>query len=229
MADKLDSDQTLVEPDESSGSMKATPYFEDFLFQLVADIGGEGGDTPTDALNLFSVNRVLPPRVNQIRRDLDELGQLVSSLNLNPKINNQQRIIASLEQVINTSNGLRGKVNGQQRRIEDLNQLVAELMSRNGRLYSLIKDIGFTSQEIVTGATTGTTNGNQLWTCNNSGTATLTLNTTPRDKEQLHISRRNALVNLVGVVDGVANPSIAAQFDAPHLSFSTAAGEWMTI
>lgn len=42
MADKLDIDQALMEFDPQTKEMKATPYFEDYLFQFVNDLGGEG-------------------------------------------------------------------------------------------------------------------------------------------------------------------------------------------
>lgn len=42
MAEKLDVDQPLMQQDPVTGEMKATPYFEDYLFQFVNDLGGEG-------------------------------------------------------------------------------------------------------------------------------------------------------------------------------------------
>lgn len=51
MADNLDADQALVEADPDTKKYKATSYFEDYLYKIVADLGGEGG---TGIDDLFS-------------------------------------------------------------------------------------------------------------------------------------------------------------------------------
>ncbi|MCK5609556.1 hypothetical protein KAR91_47215 [Candidatus Pacearchaeota archaeon] len=48
MANNLNTDQALVEADPVTKELKATAYFEDFLYDIVADIGGEGGSSIAD-------------------------------------------------------------------------------------------------------------------------------------------------------------------------------------
>ncbi len=43
MADFLDLAMPIVEKDDN-GDLIATPYFEDYLFQIINSIGGEGSD-----------------------------------------------------------------------------------------------------------------------------------------------------------------------------------------
>jgi hypothetical protein len=48
MADYLDIALPITEKDPQTGEVKATPYFEDYLYQLVKATGGEGSETITE-------------------------------------------------------------------------------------------------------------------------------------------------------------------------------------
>ena len=48
MADYLDIALPIIEKDPDTGEFKATPYFEDYLYQLVQATGGEGAETVTE-------------------------------------------------------------------------------------------------------------------------------------------------------------------------------------
>ena len=48
MADYLDIALPIIEKDPDTGELKATPYFEDYLYQLVQATGGEGAETVTE-------------------------------------------------------------------------------------------------------------------------------------------------------------------------------------
>jgi len=47
-ANYLDADQALVEQDPATGELKATTYFEDYLYQIISTIGGEGSTLVSD-------------------------------------------------------------------------------------------------------------------------------------------------------------------------------------
>jgi len=51
MASYLDIAQPIIEIDKDTGEMKATPYFEDYLFQLVQSTGGEGSELISTVIN----------------------------------------------------------------------------------------------------------------------------------------------------------------------------------
>lgn len=48
MADNLDADLAIVVQDPETKEFKATPYFEDYLYKLVATVGGEGSTIISD-------------------------------------------------------------------------------------------------------------------------------------------------------------------------------------
>ncbi len=47
MASDLDVDQAIAYEDPITKELKATPYFEDYLFQVIQEFGGEGSDNPS--------------------------------------------------------------------------------------------------------------------------------------------------------------------------------------
>lgn len=50
-AENLDTDQAIVEKDPHTGALKATAYFEDYLYKIVATLGGEGSTIIQDLVN----------------------------------------------------------------------------------------------------------------------------------------------------------------------------------
>ena len=72
-----------------------------------------------------------------------------------------------------------------------------------------------------------TISSNAIILCNNSSAIDIILGST--NERMVYIKRRDALVNLIGTVDGVVNPSIVFKWDSTTLVYSTATGEWSTI
>ena len=107
MADNLDIGQPLVEPDPDTGELKATPYFEEYLFQIVQLQGGEGSTLPDNIdqlANLGSGWVSLLPRVTEVEKTT---------------IDNTQNIALILSEIGN----LRALIGKQEQRIMDMEQL----------------------------------------------------------------------------------------------------------
>jgi hypothetical protein len=198
----------IVALDDDSGDYKATPYFEDYLFQLVNAMGGEGSEATPDSVQLSALHQQLIP--------------------LQGKASALEKGLANIEHPDQSM--LRAKSANQSAEIEALTQLISSLLSQNASLRSALSSIKkFTLKEIESGDTAYTTTGNQKITCNNTAAATITLNTTPVDGEELILKRKAAAVNLIGTVDGDVNPVIAFKYDSPHLCFTRSTGEWSII
>lgn len=211
MAENLDIDQPIVLVDPDTKEYKATPYFEDYLFQLVEDLGGEGStSSANDALDLSTMLLPLlgmPPKIDGNEKDIDDLEQVTA--------------------MVQPLFSLVPKVDCNEKNIEELEQLVASLTSENSLLRSIISRFKFLKSEtIAAGGTTFTTTTDQDITCLNTAAATVTLNTNPVDGEEVIVARREALVTISGAIDGDTSLVIVFQFDTPHLRFSLAAGEW---
>ena len=50
MADYLDSDLAICEVDPVTKEIKATPYFEDYLYKIISTLGGEGSTAVSDII-----------------------------------------------------------------------------------------------------------------------------------------------------------------------------------
>jgi hypothetical protein len=89
-----------------------------------------------------------------------------------------------------------------------------------------------TSNIVEIGATdtTYTTDGTEsVIICNNTSTATITLNVNPSNGETVAIKRRSALVNFTGTIDGSPTESLALIYDSYRLIYTTVTGEWSKI
>lgn len=69
MAELLDSDQEIVEKDLATGGLKATEYFEDYLFRIIEGLGGEG------SANILSLIK----STDRIRARLSDLENRIGS------------------------------------------------------------------------------------------------------------------------------------------------------
>lgn len=74
-----------------------------------------------------------------------------------------------------------------------------------------------------------TTTGNELVSCNNTGSIIVTLNTSPANDERVLVKRRDGAVTVNGLIDGITNKVLNAQFDSLSLVFLTANAEWSII
>lgn len=62
MADLLDTDLPIAEIID--GEIKVTPYFEEFLFQIINTVGGEGGKDISDHTNLSNIGTNTHPQLD---------------------------------------------------------------------------------------------------------------------------------------------------------------------
>jgi hypothetical protein len=101
-------------------------------------------------------------------------------------------------------------------------------VSENARLKALVSEINnFKVVNLDASTTTYTTTGNEIIICNNTGSLDLTLNTTPKDAEELHVKRNaSGAVNFIGNIDGSTTEAIASVNDGIHLIYTLAQGEW---
>lgn len=91
----------------------------------------------------------------------------------------------------------------------------------NKNLYSL--------ESIAAGETAFTATGNHVVLCNNTATATITLDTTPFDGQQLIVKRRAGEVQFSGTVDGRTDYAVGPQYNCLHLIYADSTGEWSVI
>lgn len=103
MADLLDADLAIVEKDPITKEFKATPYFEDYLYKLVATLGGEGSTIIKDIENIV------------VAADkLDYMFALVKALKnqVDEAVNNIDRPVldSTVKQILYDTAGFIGKV-----------------------------------------------------------------------------------------------------------------------
>jgi len=103
MADYLDSDLAIAEVDPITKKIKATAYFEDYLYKIISTIGGEGSTAISDIINTV------------IAADkLDYMFSLIKSLKtqMDEVINNADRPVldATVKQILYDTAGFIGKV-----------------------------------------------------------------------------------------------------------------------
>ena len=104
-------------------------------------------------------------------------------------------------------------------------------------LQAMIDEIDFSNRleadkeklEIIDVIADFTTTSSQICICNNTTPITLTLNDSPDDGEELIIKRLGSSVVVSGAIDGATSKTIASKYDAPHLVYTVAAGEWSII
>jgi hypothetical protein len=102
MAEYLDTDLPIVEIDPVTKELKATPYFENYLYNIIFSLGGEGAE-PVSGNN--EVNHAvdipaLSARVKFLQRTIDELGNEL----------NDHRLEATVKQIAIDTAGFRGRV-----------------------------------------------------------------------------------------------------------------------
>ena len=206
MANFLDIALPIVEKNEL-GEFRATPYFEDYLFQIINSIGGEGAETSLDdSLSLLvAANQA---KVSKLEKDLLNIDHPNQSM-------------------------LTSKISAHDERLSNLEQLVSELSSENAYLRALLGKLSvFNVVELAAGDTTYTTSGNTILICNNTGLATVTLNATAANKEEVIIVRNAAGgVNVTAVkkISGKTIKTILRRYTSPRHIFTTIADSWSVI
>jgi len=88
MANYLDIALPIIEKDPATGEFKATPYFEDYLYQIVRATGGEGSETITE-IEVASLNADKVPYlyglVLQLKSDTAKFNTLIKKVNYTAK------------------------------------------------------------------------------------------------------------------------------------------------
>ncbi|GAF74808.1 unnamed protein product [marine sediment metagenome] len=91
MADKLDINQDLILVDDLTKGLKATPYFEDFLYKIIHSIGGEGVSIGDEVFGVnVSSNPILPAQIKSLA---GRVGTL-ESMSINPILPTQLNSLA---------------------------------------------------------------------------------------------------------------------------------------
>ena len=220
---------------------KATPYFEDYLFQIIQSVGGENSLNLDDVQALIKsqssakinkntgdikalINSIKPvnnTKINKNAKNIESLHSLISPTN-NAKINNNTRSIESLRNLARPNNN--AKISNQGKTINGLLQLVSQLMTSNGRLQAKINSLTLKGIEIPAGGVALTTSGNQRIICNNTDPAIITLNASPKGGERLQIIRRDAGISIAGIINGSTPTSIPSKYDILDLVYTNFGG-----
>lgn len=119
------------------------------------------------------------------------------------------------------------EVSAEMQIVHDLLERVEDLESRSFSAGLDIKRLE--TYTLEAGDTALTTTGDQWVPCLNTAAATVTLNLTPDDGEDVIIWRGNAQVTVSGAINGGTSLVIANKYDAPHLKYSLDAGEWAIV
>ena len=117
---------------------------------------------------------------------------------------------------------------------ESLSQLTHDLLERVEELESISFSLGVEVKSLETyalnpGDTTLTTTGDQWVPCLNTASATVTLNLTPNDGEDVIVWRGGPPVTVLGAINGGASIVIKNRYDAPHFKYSLDAEEWAIV
>lgn len=91
MADFLDTDMGLIF-DAKGNELKATPYFEDYLYKVIASLGGEGSTRISDITNtviaadkvdpMFSLVKSMKTQLNELDTDNPILDAKVKDIDI---------------------------------------------------------------------------------------------------------------------------------------------------
>lgn len=76
MAENLNTDLAIVYKDPDTGAFLPTSYFEDYLFNIIEEFGGEGVKLPSDSFDLSSY----PPDLATVSAQLKSLIHKVDDI-----------------------------------------------------------------------------------------------------------------------------------------------------
>lgn len=105
MADYLDVNLAICEIDPVTNQIKATPYFEDYLYKIVSDLGGESSTLVKDIAAISLEADKFPyffSLVRTLSRQVDEIDRTIDSPILNAKIKSIQSKLSELEKHFDT-------------------------------------------------------------------------------------------------------------------------------
>ena len=93
----------------------------------------------------------------------------------------------------------------------------ASRVSRNAAKINALEKTDFTI-EIIT--EDFTTERNQIIICKNTSSINVTLDTQALEEDTVHVKRTNAVVRVIGTVDGKTNITLNVKFFSAHLVFN---------
>jgi len=80
VADFLDIALDIGEINQLTGGIKATPYFEDYLHQIIESVGGEGASDSPDSFDLANMHQTIlaiAPKIEAIAVRVQQLEEMV--------------------------------------------------------------------------------------------------------------------------------------------------------
>jgi len=107
MANYLDLALPIVEKDPDTGEWKATPYFEDYLYELVKATGGEGAETITEVMTAGLQSDKVPylmGLVLSLRKKVSHLESAFSTHIVEAAVKQLQLDTAKFNTLIKTGN-----------------------------------------------------------------------------------------------------------------------------
>jgi len=99
MADYLDTDMGVV-IDSKGNELKVTPYFEDYLYKIIATIGGEGSTIIQDLVKVtIGADKLdyMFALVKSLKKQVDEINNTIDSPILDAKVKSMLTKLGELE------------------------------------------------------------------------------------------------------------------------------------
>jgi len=100
MADYLDTDLAIAEIDPVTKEIKATPYFEDYLYNIIQTIGGEGSTVIQDLLTVTIAADKLDYMfglTKSLKKQVDEINNVIDSPIMDAKVKTIQAKLSEIE------------------------------------------------------------------------------------------------------------------------------------
>ena len=198
MANYLDLAMPIVEKD-NNGDFKATTYFEDYLFQIISSIGGEGAESIVD----------------------ESTSLLITSLQ--SKVANLENDLANIEHPDQSMS--RSKIGNIEKELFNIEQLLSSLNSRVGNLTALLANVSEFKTVPVT--SNYTAKNKEILICKNTSPIQVTLNPNPKGGDRVHIKRRGEEIEVIGTIDGLTNRTINIKQWSDHYVYDGA--DWSVI
>jgi len=85
VANYLDLALDIGEINQNTGGIKATPYFEDYLHQIIEAVGGEGASDSPDSFDLANLHQTLLSIQPQIAGLVERVQQLEEAVNVSDR------------------------------------------------------------------------------------------------------------------------------------------------
>lgn len=104
MANYLDADLELIVPDPDTGELKVTPYFENYLYEIIASLGGEGSTVIGDLIAVTFESDKFPyysGLVKALSKQVEEIQHTINSPILDAKVKSMQARLNELEACFN--------------------------------------------------------------------------------------------------------------------------------